>query len=180
MAKALSCVDNAADSKTYKEFTVECGVDHWGADIGAVATTTTFEECMDACEANGECVVVSWVWGTCYMKNAKNEGQSVGHVWGAVRPARVAAATPVDADAAATPSADAAATPSADAAVTPSADAAVTPSVDAAVTPSADAAVSIATPTALHPVSLSNALPTASLTLSPVEAEPAAFTTIFV
>ena len=46
---------------------------------------------MDTCEANGECVTVSWVWGTCYMKSAANPGQTgVEHVWGAVRPARVA------------------------------------------------------------------------------------------
>lgn len=46
---------------------------------------------MDTCEANGECVAVSWVWGTCYMKSAANPGQTgVEHVWGAVRPARVA------------------------------------------------------------------------------------------
>ncbi|KAJ8112249.1 hypothetical protein OPT61_g5343 [Boeremia exigua] len=71
--KALSCIGKENDGAKYGQFTVECGVDHFAADIGAVPTTTTFEECMDACEANTDCVVVSWVWGSCYMKNAKNE-----------------------------------------------------------------------------------------------------------
>ena len=90
--KALTCAgENNDNGKQYKNFEIQCGNDHGGADIGAVPTTTTFEQCMDTCEANGECVAVSWVWGTCYMKSAANPGQTgVEHVWGAVRPARVA------------------------------------------------------------------------------------------
>ena len=95
---ALTCAgDNNDNGKMYKNFEIQCGNDHGGADIGAVPTTTTFEQCMDACEANGECVAVSWVYGTCYMKNAANPGQTgVEHVWGAVRPARVASSSVVD------------------------------------------------------------------------------------
>jgi hypothetical protein len=95
--KALTCAgENNDNGKQYKNFEIECGNDHGGADIGAVPTTTTFEQCMDACEENGECVAVSWVWGTCYMKSAANPGQTgVEHVWGAVRPARVASSSVV-------------------------------------------------------------------------------------
>ena len=103
---ALTCAgDNNDNGKMYKNFEIQCGNDHGGADIGAVPTTTTFEQCMDACEANGECVAVSWVYGTCYMKNAANPGQTgVEHVWGAVRPARVASSS-VAVDPTITPSA---------------------------------------------------------------------------
>jgi hypothetical protein len=95
--KVLTCAgENNDNGKQYKNFEIECGNDHGGADIGAVPTTTTFEQCMDACEENGECVAVSWVWGTCYMKSAANPGQTgVEHVWGAVRPARVASSSVV-------------------------------------------------------------------------------------
>ncbi|KAH6644461.1 hypothetical protein C7974DRAFT_439803 [Boeremia exigua] len=162
--KALSCIDKASNGAKYKEFEVECGVDHWGADIGAVPTTTTFEECMDACEANTECAVVSWVWGSCYMKNAKNEGQNADHVWGAVRAARVPVVASSDAvitpsatpDASVTPvdSAVVTPTPAVDASVTPSEDAAIvtpTPAADASVTPSEDAAAITPTPVAVTP-----------------------------
>ncbi|KAF2997956.1 hypothetical protein E8E13_006059 [Curvularia kusanoi] len=116
--KALTCVgEGNDDGKHYKNFEIQCGNDHGGADIGAVPTTTTFEQCMDACEENGECVAVSWVWGTCYMKNAANPGQTnVGHVWGAVRPARVASSSvAVEPSVTATISVDASATASVDA-----------------------------------------------------------------
>ncbi|KAJ4376507.1 hypothetical protein N0V86_006619 [Didymella sp. IMI 355093] len=86
---ALSCVDNKDDTHVRGNFTVQCGNDHYGADIGAISGT--FEECIDACNANKECQVVSWVWGTCYMKNAVNDGQTgVSHVWGAVRTSALA------------------------------------------------------------------------------------------
>jgi hypothetical protein len=73
--KVLTCAgENNDNGKQYKNFEIECGNDHGGADIGAV----------------------SWVWGTCYMKSAANPGQTgVEHVWGAVRPARVASSSVV-------------------------------------------------------------------------------------
>lgn len=59
-------------SKTGGAFSVECAGNYWGADIGSVDGMTTFEECMDHCDANIECADVSWVWGACYVKNAVN------------------------------------------------------------------------------------------------------------
>ncbi|KAF1364343.1 hypothetical protein EJ07DRAFT_99257 [Lizonia empirigonia] len=88
VAKALSCIEKADNNKPYTaktggSFIVECAVDYWGADIGSVDGTTTFEGCIDYhCNANTECGDVSWVWGACYMKNAVNApGQAVDHVW---------------------------------------------------------------------------------------------------
>ena len=100
--QSLTCENNKDDTKTYGAFTVQCGNDHWGADIGSVSGTS-FEQCMDACSSNSECVVVSFVYGTCYMKNAVNAGQTgVGHVWGAVRTDLLTSTSP----AADTPAAD--------------------------------------------------------------------------
>ena len=101
--QSLTCENNKDDTKTYGDFTVQCGNDHWGADIGSVSGTS-FEQCMDACSTNAECVVVSFVYGTCYMKNAVNAGQTgVGHVWGAVRTNLIASNAPAaDTDAAST------------------------------------------------------------------------------
>jgi hypothetical protein len=90
--ETLSCVDDKDDTKTRGNFTIQCGNDHGGADIGAISGT--FEECIDTCNANSECQAVSWVWGTCYMKNAINDGQTgVSHVWGAARTSTLPSST---------------------------------------------------------------------------------------
>lgn len=140
--KPLSCIGGASNGAKHNEFTVECGFDHFGGDIGAVDHATTFEECMDSCEANEQCIVVSWVWGSCYMKNVKNDGLTVEHVWGAVRTARVTAAS---IEASITPLAVVDATPSLGVAkaATPTVtiDTTNTPSTDASDAPSEAAAV---------------------------------------
>jgi hypothetical protein len=82
----LSCIDGKDNGKTYtapsgKKYTVECGIDHAGGDFLTVPHETTFQSCMDVCDDTNECVDVSWVWGTCYLKNTLTEGIELGHVW---------------------------------------------------------------------------------------------------
>lgn len=43
----------------------------------------SFAACIEACAATDGCVDVSYVWGTCYKKNALNDGGAAGHVWSA-------------------------------------------------------------------------------------------------
>jgi hypothetical protein len=81
----LTCDNNKDDQKTYKaktggSYTVECGVDYWGGDLSSVQTST-FEACMDACDAATGCVDVSYSSGTCYMKNVLNTASTASWVW---------------------------------------------------------------------------------------------------
>lgn len=125
--ETLSCVGNKDDTKIRGNFTIQCGNDHAGADIGS--TSGTFEECIDTCNANSECQAVSWVWGTCYMKNAVNDGQTgVSHVWGAVRTSALPSAPVPKSETTTSAPAEEIATP-VPVAVTPS-----TPAVDATPT----------------------------------------------
>lgn len=83
--KKLSCLNNADDQKTYIAksgglYTVECGVDYAGGDLKSI-DSTTFQSCMDTCDTTTGCIDVSWVWGTCYMKNVLNSKVFLGHVW---------------------------------------------------------------------------------------------------
>lgn len=83
--KKLSCLNNADDQKTYTaksggSYTVKCGVDYAGGDLKSI-DSTTFQSCMDTCDTTTGCIDVSWVWGTCYMKNALNSKVILGHVW---------------------------------------------------------------------------------------------------
>lgn len=99
VAKSISCLGDTDNDELYiaangGAFTIECGVDHWGADIGTTSSITTFEECMDNCDASTECVIVSWVWGNCYMKNAVNDGHAVRHVWTGKRTSRAIVSSP--------------------------------------------------------------------------------------
>lgn len=47
------------------------------------SNTETFAACIESCAATDGCVDVSYVWGTCYMKNTLNDGGAAGHVWSA-------------------------------------------------------------------------------------------------
>ena len=53
-----------------------------GGDMGS-SNKDTFAACIEDCAATDGCVDVSYVWGTCYKKNAINEGGAAGHVWSA-------------------------------------------------------------------------------------------------
>jgi hypothetical protein len=136
--ETLSCVDNKDDTKTRGNFTIQCGNDHAGADIGS-ASGTSFEQCIDTCNANSECQAVSWVWGTCYMKNAVNDGQTgISHVWGAARTSALIPAPVAEPETTPSSPAEVIVTPSA-AVETPS-----TPTVD--TTPTAVVSITVATP----------------------------------
>ena len=98
----LTCQGNADNGKSYtsmsgKVFTIECGIDHAGGDFKSLGSTT-FETCMDACAAEDSCVDVSFVYGSCYLKNVLNEGVVVDYVWTgrlSQAPAQSPSATPV-------------------------------------------------------------------------------------
>jgi hypothetical protein len=82
----FSCIDGKDNGKIYnapsgKRYTVECGIDHAGGDFLTVPHETTFQSCMDVCDGTPECVDVSWVWGTCYLKNTLTQGIELSHVW---------------------------------------------------------------------------------------------------
>lgn len=81
----LTCENNKDDKKNYKaksggSYTVECGVDYWGGDLSSLQTST-FEACMDACDAATGCIDVSYSSGTCYMKSVLNTASTASWVW---------------------------------------------------------------------------------------------------
>lgn len=81
----ITCENNKDDTKTYKaknggSYTIACGIDHWGGDLSSVQTST-FEACMDACDATTGCIDVSYSSGSCYMKNVLNTASSASWVW---------------------------------------------------------------------------------------------------
>ncbi|KAH6633380.1 hypothetical protein C7974DRAFT_170427 [Boeremia exigua] len=84
--KDITCQDKASDGVKYTSkkgnFLIECGVDHYGGDMGS-SNAETFAACIEDCAATDGCVDVSYVYGTCYKKNALNEGGAAGHVWSA-------------------------------------------------------------------------------------------------
>ncbi|GAM86828.1 hypothetical protein ANO11243_048480 [Dothideomycetidae sp. 11243] len=62
-------------------FQIECGVDHAGGDIGMVYVET-FQQCIEKCAANSQCVDVSLSGAACYLK--RSAGPSMQNaVWGA-------------------------------------------------------------------------------------------------
>ncbi|KAF3044328.1 hypothetical protein E8E12_008185 [Didymella heteroderae] len=81
----LTCENNKDDNKTYKaknggSYNIECGVDYWGGDLSSMQTST-FEACMDACDAATGCIDVSYSSGTCYKKSVLNTASSAAWVW---------------------------------------------------------------------------------------------------
>lgn len=80
-----SCGYIAKDgAKTYRdsdhaEYTIQCGTDHNGGDIGAVGAKD-FVGCMDACDKKDKCIAFSWVGGngpgTCYLKGTVTDTES--------------------------------------------------------------------------------------------------------
>lgn len=131
---------------------------------------------MDACEANEKCIIVSWVWGSCYMKGEKNAGMPVEHVWGAVRAERVvASSSAVESVAATSTLSEAATTPTPTATESLASDIetitlseaveTLTPTLSADSTP-----VETVTPTASADATPSEVVDVVSPTLSPSEA----------
>jgi len=84
-AATLSCVDGKDNDKSHTAksggvYGVECGTDYGGGDMKFLGMDT-FEACMDAYDATAGCIDVSWVWGTCYLKDKVGTGSALGHVW---------------------------------------------------------------------------------------------------
>ena len=84
----LSCDNNASDGEVYQatnnDFTITCGKDYAGGDLAGLSTPT-FEGCIQACDANPECLNVAYVYGACYLKKEQNPAVDSVAVWGAVR-----------------------------------------------------------------------------------------------
>ena len=89
-----SCDNNASDGQIYQaassNFAITCGKDYAGGDLAGLSTAT-FEACIQACDANPECLNVAYVYGACYLKKQQNPAVDSAAVWGAVR---IVASTP--------------------------------------------------------------------------------------
>jgi hypothetical protein len=64
-------------------FTIKCGIDYYGGDMGAVQAET-FEKCLDACSDTSGCLAVAYAGKACYMKSELKPGIANDNVWGAV------------------------------------------------------------------------------------------------
>ncbi len=63
------------------------------AAIYSAFHTDSFEDCIQACASNAECVNVAFVYGACYLKKEQQPAVDNTHVWGAVRSGVLATAT---------------------------------------------------------------------------------------
>lgn len=93
----ISCVNNKSDGTVYTapsgaQFTIECGVDYFGGDMGNLYAET-MEICLDACDDASGCVDVAYAGKYCYLKHSLEPGQSNGGVWGARKLSSDAAVT---------------------------------------------------------------------------------------
>lgn len=81
-----SCVEGRSNGAVFQDFTVTCGVDFSGRDVGATYSTS-FEECIVACKARTDCTFVAFVGGddggNCYLKTDIGAPNNAGHVWSA-------------------------------------------------------------------------------------------------
>lgn len=97
-ADRLTCDNNKDDGKEFTtenySFDIACGVDYAGGDLRAL-DTPTFEGCLEACDAEPECVNVAYVAPACYLKNEQMPAVANPAVWGAVRKAKVVPEEPV-------------------------------------------------------------------------------------
>lgn len=86
----LSCEDNASNGDIYKatndEFEITCGKDYAGGDLLGLSAAS-FEECIEACDSNAQCVNVAYIHGACYLKKEQKPAVDSAAVWGAVRKA---------------------------------------------------------------------------------------------
>ena len=70
----LSCDNKAIDGTEYTTptgttYDIICGKEYGGGDLRGVSAQT-FEDCLAACDAEAACIDVSYVPGSCYMKQA--------------------------------------------------------------------------------------------------------------
>ncbi|KAK4103933.1 hypothetical protein N658DRAFT_521765 [Parathielavia hyrcaniae] len=84
----LTCEEGAANGTTFKTdggkfYEIFCGYDFPGGDFMGLSTAS-FEECLNACDENLECVDVAYVAPACYLKSVLAEPVlSNPAVWGA-------------------------------------------------------------------------------------------------
>jgi hypothetical protein len=87
-SNALSCDNNASDGQTYQAgndtFLITCGKDYAGGDLLGLSAAT-FEDCINACDSNAQCVNVAYVHGACYLKQQQEPAVNNTAVWGAIR-----------------------------------------------------------------------------------------------
>lgn len=92
----LSCDGNASDGQIYKatndNFEITCFKDYAGGDLSGLGTSS-FEECIGACDSHAECVNVAYVHGACYLKKEQKLAVDNASVWGAVRKPATSATT---------------------------------------------------------------------------------------
>ncbi|KAJ4298332.1 hypothetical protein N0V88_003357 [Collariella sp. IMI 366227] len=92
----LSCDDNASDGKIFQattnSFEITCGKDYAGGDLLGTSAAS-FEECIQACDSNAECLNVAYIHGACYLKKEQNPAVDNTAVWGAIRKSTATATT---------------------------------------------------------------------------------------
>ncbi|KAB2579092.1 WSC domain-containing protein [Lasiodiplodia theobromae] len=84
---ALSCP--TSDGQTFTAprgqlFTIECGTDHFGGDMGAPTYPGSFAACVSQCDATDGCVDVAYISnGPCYLKSTLGASIANPNIWGA-------------------------------------------------------------------------------------------------
>lgn len=63
-------------------FQITCGTDYWGGDLRSLEADT-FQDCLQACETESQCVSVAYGGTSCYLKNNLTPAQSNSGVWSA-------------------------------------------------------------------------------------------------
>ncbi|KAK4102316.1 hypothetical protein N658DRAFT_506504 [Parathielavia hyrcaniae] len=81
----LTCEGKASNLVKYTSaknglYQILCGVDFGGNDLEATSAAT-FEDCIAACDENTDCVDVSYVAPSCYLKHTVGDMAQVGYVW---------------------------------------------------------------------------------------------------
>ena len=61
-------------------FDIICGVDYYGGDLISL-DAAAFETCIEACAANAQCVDVSYLGTSCYLKSVLKSPISYSSVW---------------------------------------------------------------------------------------------------
>jgi hypothetical protein len=64
-----------------QNFTIECGIDHSGGDLTSLSVSS-FQQCIDTCSQNSQCVDLSLSGNSCYLKSSLGAAVTNG-VWGA-------------------------------------------------------------------------------------------------
>lgn len=83
----LTCEGGSANGTLFrtnqaKFYEIYCGFDFPGGDFKAL-TTDSFEDCLNACDQNLECLDLAYVAPSCYLKNALAPPTPAAPVWGA-------------------------------------------------------------------------------------------------